>query len=201
MSRPIIAIDIDDVLADNAAGFVAFSNKQWGTALTIDDYDEHWAKVWQTDWGETLRRRDVFIGSGVQNDYRHVDGAKSVLRQLSKRFDLYVVTARMIHTKDDTQAWIHKHYPGIFTDETIHFAGLWDNPDINTHKKTKADVLKQLGVKYLIDDQKKHCFGAAEQGITAVLFGDYKWNQSSGLPEGVVRCHTWEEVEEFFANR
>ena len=33
-----IAIDIDDVLAENAIGFVAFSNERWVTLLRVDDY-------------------------------------------------------------------------------------------------------------------------------------------------------------------
>lgn len=201
MKRPVIAIDVDDVLADNAAGFVAFSNKKWGTTLTVDDYDEHWSDVWKTDWEETLRRRDVFLGSGAQNEYDYIDGAKDVLEKLKASYDLYVVTARMLRTKDDTQAWIHKHYPGIFTDETINFAGVWDNPDKNSYKQTKADVLIGLGVDYFIDDQLKHCLGAAEKGITSIIFGDYKWNQAQDLPKNIVRCHTWREVEEYFANQ
>jgi Holliday junction DNA helicase RuvA len=35
--KPIIAIDIDDVLAENARGFVEWSNKRFGTSLTTDD--------------------------------------------------------------------------------------------------------------------------------------------------------------------
>ena len=45
MRRLRIAVDVDDVLAENAAGVVAFSNQRWGRNLTVDDYDEHWAKM------------------------------------------------------------------------------------------------------------------------------------------------------------
>jgi len=40
-NKPIIAVDIDDVLANLAQEIVDFSNKNWGTNLTIDDYNEH----------------------------------------------------------------------------------------------------------------------------------------------------------------
>ena len=40
MRRLKIAIDIDDVLADNAEKFTAFSNQRFNTRLTTDDYDE-----------------------------------------------------------------------------------------------------------------------------------------------------------------
>lgn len=35
-----IAVDLDDVLSASVPGFVAYSNKRWGTTLTLDDYDE-----------------------------------------------------------------------------------------------------------------------------------------------------------------
>ncbi len=61
MHTPIIAIDIDDVLADYAAGFVKFSNARWGLNLTIADYDEHWGNVWGVDVDEVRRRADIMI--------------------------------------------------------------------------------------------------------------------------------------------
>lgn len=39
-------MDIDDVRAGQVEGLVAFSNQRWGTALTVDDYDEDWGVMW-----------------------------------------------------------------------------------------------------------------------------------------------------------
>ncbi|MBC7869007.1 hypothetical protein H7X69_02425 [Candidatus Saccharibacteria bacterium] len=39
-SKPTIAIDIDNVLAYNAKGFVEFSNQRWGTTLEVDDWSD-----------------------------------------------------------------------------------------------------------------------------------------------------------------
>lgn len=65
IDKQVLAIDIDDVLAANAAGFVRFSNERWGTNLAVDDYDEHWAKVWEVDEVETARRAIELHESGV----------------------------------------------------------------------------------------------------------------------------------------
>ena len=65
MRRLRIAIDVDDVLAENAAGFVAFSNQRWGTTLQVDDYDEHWAKIWNVDNEEVERRAKEFHNSSL----------------------------------------------------------------------------------------------------------------------------------------
>lgn len=193
-----IAIDIDDVLADNARGFVEFSNQRWGTNLVADQYDEHWAKIWQVDNDETERRANVFHESGVLKTYRHDDSALPVLRRLSKDFRLVVITSRRSQTKGDTVAWIHQHYPDVFTDETIHFAGLWDNVNDQSITLTKASLVDTLGVDYLIDDQLKHCLAVAASGRQALLFGDYAWNRADSLPNGVARVANWRAVEEYF---
>ena len=50
MTKKVIAVDIDDVLAESARNLVEYSNKSWGTNITVDDYDEDWAKLWQVDY-------------------------------------------------------------------------------------------------------------------------------------------------------
>lgn len=197
-TRKTIAIDIDDVLADNAGGFVEFSNQRWGTNLTPAQYDEHWSQIWQVDHEETERRSTIFNQSGVLKTYRHDDRALPVLRRLSQDFNLLVITSRRLQTKGDTTAWLHEHYPGVFTDETIHFAGIWDRVNEQSISLTKGDLVDTLGADYLIDDQLKHCQAVAARGKQALLFGDYQWNQLAPLPTGIVRVDSWLAVEQFF---
>ena len=79
MRRLRIAVDVDDVLAENAAGIVAFSNQRWGTNLTVDDYDEHWAKMWQVDNAEVERRTAEIVSTSLSAGYGHIGGALEVL--------------------------------------------------------------------------------------------------------------------------
>lgn len=197
-SRSTIAIDIDDVLADNAKGFVEFSNQRWGTTLTVDDYDEHWAKIWQVDSAETSFRADIFHDAGVIANYNHNDEALPILKRLSQDFNLIIITARRLQMKDDTIAWINRHYPNIFDEATIHFAGIWDAVDEQSAFRTKGELSNSLGADYLIDDQLKHCQAVAELNAKALLFGDYGWNQADILPTSVKRVKDWSAVEEYF---
>lgn len=198
MLTQTIAIDIDDVLADNAAGFVEFSNKMWGTSLQPKDYDEHWAKVWEVDNVEVERRANAFHESGVMRGYRHNDAALPVLERLSQVYNLCIITSRRTQVRQDTLEWIHRHYPGIFSDEVIYFAGIWDTIDHQSAHQTKAGIADSIGVDFLIDDQLKHCQAIAESGKKAILFGDYSWNQSNSLKEGVTRVADWAAVEKYF---
>lgn len=203
MTRPIIAIDIDDVLADNAAGFIRYTNDKWGTSLEPDDYEEHWGKVWQTehDLSETIRRRDELIEAGIYRTYAHDDSALPVLKRLSERFDLHVVTSRLAVMKDGTLEWLDKHYGGIFPPDNVHLAGIWEKVDASTHTVTKADTVRLIEAEYLIDDQLKHCEGAAENGVKALLFGNYKWNETDYLNANIVRVKDWNAVERYFDER
>ena len=190
-----IAIDVDDVLAENAAGFVAFSNERWGTRLEVSDYDEHWAKMWNIDNEETERRAQVVHASGVMSGYGHIGGAYEVLSKLSQTHHLMVATSRLLQMQSDTLLWIEEHFPGIFASSAVYFAGVWDEIKEDSHKLTKAELITQINADVLIDDQLKHCLAVAETGRHAILFGDYTWNRIDALPEQIARCRDWSEVE------
>ena len=195
MKRLAIAIDVDDVLAESAPGFIAFSNERWGTNLTVDDYEEHWAKMWNIDHNELLERVKVYDASRIIQHYNHIGGAHESLKRLSKNHELMIATARRLAHKDDTLLWIEYHFPNMFHRDRIFFAGIWDSFADDSHVVTKADLITQVDADILVDDQLKHCLAVAESGRHAILFGDYSWNQADTLPERVSRCTSWDEVE------
>lgn len=121
MQKPIIAVDIDDVIAANAKGFVDWSNDRYGTNLTIDDYDDRWTLVWQVEHDEAEKRAIEYHASGHIGAYNNIDGAYEVLKKLSETFRLIVITARRNSINQLTYDWIEKYYPDIF--ENIIFAG------------------------------------------------------------------------------
>lgn len=198
-SKPIIAVDIDEVLADGAEVFVQFSNEQWGTNLSVDDYQEHWAAMWQVDNVEVERRSEIWHQAGMLYGHGTKLDSERVLRSLKDRFELVITTSRRLSQKDGTLEWIAKNYSDIFSE--VHFAGIFDGglKDLRVYEHTKADLYREIGAAYTIDDQVKHCFAAAEDGVHALLFGDYNWNKVGGtLPANVVRCSDWAAVKSYF---
>ncbi|MES2876710.1 MAG: hypothetical protein V4678_04560 [Patescibacteria group bacterium] len=199
MSKPIIAIDIDEVLADYAAEFVLISNKLWGTSFSVHDYHEDWLALWGVDMDEAVARGRVMLEDRMHERLRHNDEAVDVLSNLAERYELIVLTARNIGAKDLTLAWLGRHYPMI-SPGSVNFAGIWDNPRPDAARLTKGSIAKSLGVEYIIDDQLKHCLAANDHGIKALLFGDYTWNQSDDLPKSVTRVANWSAVQDFFTH-
>lgn len=195
-TRQIIAVDIDDVLSAHAEAFIAYSNTVYGTNLTVNDYHEHWSRLWGVDYEEVEKRVKAYHASGALSSYKPHIEAEPVLRKLAKNHKLLVVTARKSITAKDTEAWIEKHYSGIFN--AVHHAGMWDTVTEHSITATKAELCQKLGADYLIDDQLKHCLASAKLGVKAIIFGNYPWNRMVDLPEMVVRCDDWLAVQEYF---
>lgn len=194
MSKEVIAVDVDDVLAQHIPAFVNFSNEHYGTSLEIKDYSERWGNLWGVDWDEVERRAKLFHDTHVSSFEAFTDADRVLLGLKSSR-DLVIVTARPKHLIPATHEWLEEYYSGLFSD--VHFVPIWE-PD-NT--VSKADICKEIGADYLIDDLPKHCNIAAEVGIKALLFGDYVWRDDQVLVEGVERVNSWQEVAQYFEKR
>lgn len=205
MSKELVVCDIDDVIAANAAGFVAWSNEHFGTTLNPDDYSEDFTQLWPTtDKAEIIRRAQLFHESGAISAYDHIDQAAVTLRALTAHYRFIAATSRRRIGEKYTRAWLEESYDGVF--EELLFAGIYDDvaptDDFHgVHLRTKADIYRVLRPDYVIDDQLKHCYAAAEQGIKTILFGNYKWNQVDELPPLITRCDSWLAVGEYLQSR
>lgn len=203
MKRLTIAVDIDDVLAAHAQEFVRFSNERWGTNLTVHDYEDDWSLLWQFNRNvrehqqEMADRADEFF-TNIIHAMPHDETARDVLLKLKPHHDLIVVTSRRQQIKGETLVWIQDRFPGVFEQDKIFFAGIWDVIDSSSAFRTKGDILHQLGADYLIDDQPKHCNAAARQGVQAILFGEYGWHDREAVHEGTIRLRNWHEILEYF---
>ncbi|MGD0284486.1 MAG: hypothetical protein ABSB12_02750 [Candidatus Saccharimonadales bacterium] len=194
MGRKSIAVDLDDVLACTAEALIAFSNATYGTNFSIADYDEEWTRLWNIEQDEVEKRSLEFHIPQNVLAFDVKAKAKSAIRQLSHQYDLYIVTARSRRLIDTTKEWLEQHFGKSFLD--MHFVPIWEL----SNKITKSDICKQIGATYLIDDLPGHCNVAAENGITAILFGDYSWNQCRKVADNVIRCADWPAVLSFFAD-
>lgn len=198
MSKQVIAVDLDDVLSNSAASFIAFGNERWGLNLTLEDYSEHLSEMWKVEEHEAEKRILEFHNSGVTTDYSPDTVASAVLAELAKKYELVITTSRRREIEPLTRQWLEKHYGGIFTD--VRFAGIWDVEGGKAERMhmTKATLCQEIGASYLIDDQPKHCKGAADSGLIGIVFGEYPWNSDVKPSKGIVRAKDWEQVLEFF---
>ena len=195
--RKIIAIDIDDVLADSTDAFRLVVNEKTGANLQPEDYmveAEYW-NYYETVWEANDLHIDMHALGDEQMrlDQSHialVAGAEYAISNLLDRFDIIFVTSRKETWRGATEAWLKKHFKN--TNIEVHFADY----DKRHEKKSKGEMCKELGASWLIDDNPEHCMSAFEHGVEPVLFGQYGWQFS--LPQGLRRCLDWPSVLEYF---
>lgn len=199
MSKKIIAVDVDDVLAKEAEFVIAYSNRVWGHTLSLDDYSEDWTQLWQVDRVETERRVQELHKPGIVSSYELLEDGHEVLKTLTKKYKLIIITSRRSRVKSETLKWLQENFGDVF--DEVHFSGIYEGSREGAHLLTKTDLCVELGVNYLIDDQPKHCFGAAGAGIDALLYGDYAVSRDLELPARVTRCKDWQAVKEYFDGR
>jgi 5'(3')-deoxyribonucleotidase len=198
MDKPIIAIDIDEVLSPLHDLLFAHHNAVYGTNYQprhssgkyfISDFtgDNHKVTV------SKLRR---FVESEAFRNIEPLKGAVEAVRSLTLNFDPVVLTARQDLYEEVTHKWLKQHFPETFSQ--VHFTGFIVGKGL---KKSKGFICREIGAAYLIDDNPDYCNDAADHGVQSLLFGDYPWNRMHTLHKNVIRCKDWDEVLDYFNAR
>ncbi len=198
-NKPIIAVDVDDVLGDQVGTILRYLRDKKGADLTFEQYSENWGEMCGISEEAAVAEFIEFALSDYGfGNFEMIPGGREVLQKLKPDFELVVLTSRNLFLRKDTLSWINKNFPDIF--DEIYFSGIYDN-DEKLHVKanrTKADKLREIGATYLIDDQPKHTNAAANIGIKSLLFGDFGWNRNAEIVDGVTRVNNWGGVADYF---
>ena len=189
MAKRVLAIDIDEVLFPLVPQLAIYYNIHYGTSLKFEDYVTYdLDKVWGSTVQEAVARVNAYFAAG-NLQVEPIDGAIEALGRLAERYRLVVITSRHDTLTEATHAWLDRHFDGVF--ETVILAG---NHHVGGNVKTKVSLCRELGAVALIDDSVRYVKECAVAGQRAILFGDYPWNQTDALPDGVVRARDWAEV-------
>jgi len=188
----IIAVDIDEVLADLVSELTEFHNRTYGTSFTNHDYASY---DLEDTWGGTrtdaVQKVERFMEEGGFRRAKPKPGAKRAIDTLKKTNELVVVSSRF-HTLDTTtKEWLDEHFPNLFND--VHLTNHYGNGA----KRKKSDVCHETGATHLIEDNLEMALEAAAQGIHVLLF-DAPWNQHENLPENITRVQSWDDIVAFF---
>ncbi len=191
MAHHIVAIDLDDTLSATTKGVVAYASKLLATPMKLGDITS--SAYWQSYGVDDQRAIDIVHGYNLGGfpGLRPLVGAPAIVQQLAKKYELHVVTSRDPVSRDVTVRWLDQYFPGAFRE--VIFAG---NQFVSTTVQTKANLCADLGADLLVDDSLPHLIGCLDQGMTAVLFGDYPWTPLE-TPSGIVRAKTWQSILEY----
>lgn len=189
--KPVIAVDVDDVLVPHADHLIGFLNSTFSSNISLDRFFsfEEIVELAGGDERELIEQTRRFLDSVEFTGIGPVAEAADVIKKLKARFGLVIVTARPLVIEAMTRRWLEDHFPSTF--DSAHFVNVdWDWG--RGHRTSKMDVCKAAGASILIDDSSFQIEEAVTQGLKGLLFGDYPWN--AHLPEGAIRVSDWGEV-------
>jgi len=177
-----IGFDIDGVVADTGSAFIRIASRDYGlSSLSLSDITD-FAVEDSLDVDREIitaiftRLHDDPISSGI----KPMEGALPVLHRLAKQAPLTFVTARPERKPIDR--WL-KHYlePAAYEKMRLVAMGVHDN---------KAPYIKELGLKYFVDDRLQTCQKLAEEGITPLVFNQ-PWNMNS---HSLKKVEGWQDI-------
>jgi 5'(3')-deoxyribonucleotidase len=173
--RKIIAVDMDEVIADALREHLLRYNKEFGEVLCIEDLRGRW--IWdsvpverQKRLEEYIRSEDFFAGLEVMPE------SQRVLQALQNQYDVFIASAAMeVPTSFNAKfEWLAKHFPFIPTSHIV-FCG-------------DKSILR---ADFLIDDNPRQLKLFRGEGI---LFS----SPANAFVTGFRRVDNWLDVETMF---
>lgn len=190
--KPVIAVDIDEVLVPYAAGFIEYYNEIHSSNYALEDlFIYRFEEVTNDSREYMVGLIHAYHAEAKRGSEIPIEGAVKAISKLAESFKVDIVTARRYTELEITERWLRLHFPQTF--RSVHFIR---GPEDGFKKVSKIDTCLKIKADVLIDDRPDYVIEAASVGIKGLLFGDYPWNRSVELPAGVVRVRDWEAVLE-----
>lgn len=184
MKEKRFGIDIDGTVTCPTS-LIPFINKDFSLNITLNDikkYDLSEAlDIPAERFSDWFNKREPAIYSSSPL----AQGAKEVLLEWKKHFQLFFISARRSHLLEITEKW--------FNEQDI----LYDKIElIGSHDKIKA--AKQYNVDLFFEDKHDNAVSIhKELNIPVVLFNT-PYNQDP-VPSGVIRVDSWAQAEQWVA--
>lgn len=147
---PVIAVDVDDVLADYVGAFLPFLD-QHGQHIVREDIRQSLQQMGVADWLFA-----DFLRGGYLRTLKRVPHAYRALTLISKYAYVVAVTSRPIECQRDTLGWLVNYFPMV---RQVR------------HTRDKSAAHRQWNAWALVDDQVQY----AEQVDRAFVLAQ-PWN-------------------------
>lgn len=183
----LIGFDIDGVVADTVEAFFRLAKERHGiegfTAAQITEFDVAKCLPIPAEIIDTIFA--ALLENPLDADLRPMPDSVAVLTALSRFAPLTFITARPL--RQPIAEWL-KQVLGPVTFSRVRLVAMGDHDN-------KAAHLKDLGLRYFIDDRAETCLGLKEQGFSPIVFNQ-PWNRGRHQLPSV---SSWREIEELCA--
>lgn len=197
MSKPIIAVDFDDIVASFNYSFANWHNRTYGTSVKYEDITDYiMYNIYRLDRRTLLHRIHIFCHHHHQEivPLPYVYEEFSILREY---FELHIVTSRCESLSQITSEWLNTHLGDIFV--IAHFTNGFGTKYPN-NRRLKSTVCQDIGAIALIDDALMHAEEVTVNCSIPVLMPSRPWNQEK-TPPGVIRMNDLCEITDWLTNK
>jgi len=164
-----LGFDIDGVVADTGSAFLKLAKRDYGinnfTLADITEFDVAQCLPIAPDIIDAVF--DQLMKNPIAADLKPMPGAIRVLSEFSQAAPLTFITARPL--KAPIEEWLK----AVFGPQIFHRTRLIAMGDHNG----KPSFIKNLGLKYFIDDRAQTCVELARYKEIYPLVYDQPWNQ------------------------
>jgi len=170
-----ICVDMDEVMADTLAEHLRRYNQAFDEEVTLEDLAGK--GLWEyTPLDRKEQLRAFLDAEDFFEDLPLMPGAQEVLRELSKRFEIFIATQAMAvpNSLGPKYRWLQRHFPFI---PPSHYVFCGDKGI--------------LSADYLIDDQPRNLLRFNGQGLLFTA-------PHNLAIEGFVRVSNWQEIADYF---
>jgi len=196
MRRERVGVDIDDVIVPAAPHILDTYNAFYGTTLQLHEYyTRDLEKFGVDELSVAIQRVNDIVASDEFLSMPPLEEAVEALGEIAEKRDEFGITGRPTIIEAATNRWLLEHFTDYPFQEVV-FTNYF--PVDGAIMRSKADVCKELGIDYMIEDHLDHALSIAAAGIKVILFGSYPWNQHDDLPDNVTRVEGWPEVVDYF---
>lgn len=181
-----LAFDIDGVVADTMDVFVRLARERFGFEdMSKDDISCY-------NLYECLRIEKDILDELVclTMDDEHtmqippMPGAPEFLTEMARSYPLRFITARI--WPESITEWLYQTLPGVPSEKISVIA--------SGAPERKPEILKELAVRYFVDDRTETCMHLKEFGIQPLLFVQ-PWNRNDPT-DGFIRIENWAGLKE-----
>ena len=108
-----VFVDMDEVLADTYGAHIDRYNKKYRASLTKEQCMG--GEVWQQVPEHRERIWNHYFEPGFFRDLEPIPGGQEVLRELARKFDVYIASAAMQlpNSLIEKHEWLDEHFPFI----------------------------------------------------------------------------------------
>ena len=173
--KPILGVDIDNVLAESDVRPRAMIREMFGIRLEERQMTQYEYMAYGVTEEQLIQVFRVFNVEACRT-LKVVPGAKAAMQQLARRYEIALVTSRNPESKESTEYWLKAK--GLPYDQ-LHF----------------NDDKHALGIPYhaFIEDRHEHAHLIAETGAAVYLL-TRPWNAHPLAHPNVRRVHSWGEI-------